>query len=362
MNPGEVAKISSWDPSSTAELVEAVRAAKRVIAVGAQTKPRLSSVGSDVARISTAKLRGISEYEPSEFTFTAWAGTPVKEIATVLAERGQYLPFDPPLAETGATLAGTVAAGLSGPGRFRFGGLRDFILGVTLVDGTGRSLRLGGKVVKNAAGFDVPKFLVGSIGRFGIIAGLTLKVFPRARQTRTLSLEAEDSDALTAILTEAARTRWELDALELVPGEGRVMARLAGPESALDALAAEVLTRWPGRVLEQSAAHALWSALGEFRWAHPAGTLVKVVLAPAQVKQFVVWAEARSNVRSQVGSGGNVGYLSFPAGTASEKLPWPALTLRGVGPLWPGEKRAFAVMRAVKAALDPNGRFPDLDE
>ena len=110
MNPGEVAKISSWDPSSTAELVEAVRAAKRVIAVGAQTKPRLSSVGSDVARISTAKLRGISEYEPSEFTFTAWAGTPVKEIATVLAERGQYLPFDPPLAETGATLAGTVAA------------------------------------------------------------------------------------------------------------------------------------------------------------------------------------------------------------------------------------------------------------
>ena len=115
----------------------------------------------------------------SEFTFTALAGTPVREIAAALAERGQYLPFDPMLREAGATLGGTVAAGLSGPGRFRYGGLRDFILGVRFVDGEGRLLRLGGKVVKNAAGFDLPKFFVGSLGRFGVLAEMTFKVFPK---------------------------------------------------------------------------------------------------------------------------------------------------------------------------------------
>ena len=101
-------------PASVAELAEGVRSAPRVIAVGAGTKPRLSHVAGDVVRISTTRLRGIVEYEPSEFTFTALAGTPLTEIVAALGERGQYLPFDPMLAEAGATLGGTVAAGLSG--------------------------------------------------------------------------------------------------------------------------------------------------------------------------------------------------------------------------------------------------------
>src|ERR1019366_8769934 len=99
-------------PATPAELAEAVRSAPRVLAVGVGTKPRLSQVASEVVRISTARLRGIVEYEPSEFTFTALAGTPVSEIVAALAERGQYLPFDPLFAGAGATLGGTVAAGL----------------------------------------------------------------------------------------------------------------------------------------------------------------------------------------------------------------------------------------------------------
>ena len=94
------------------ELAEAVRAAPRVLAVGAGTKARLSAVAGDVVKISTVKLSGIVEYEPSEFTFTALAGTPVREIEKALAERGQYLPFDPLLVDAGATIGGTVAAGL----------------------------------------------------------------------------------------------------------------------------------------------------------------------------------------------------------------------------------------------------------
>ena len=165
-------------PTTPAELVEAVRSQPHVLAIGARTKPRLSQVPNDVCLISTGALRGIVEYEPEEFTFTALAGTSVREIGQVLAEKGQYLPFDPMWVEAGATLGGTVAAGLSGPGRFRYGGVRDFILGVRFVDGRGRLLRMGGKVVKNCAGFDLPKFFVGSLGRYGALAEITFKVFP----------------------------------------------------------------------------------------------------------------------------------------------------------------------------------------
>src|SRR4051812_30056493 len=182
-------------PGSVKELVDAVRSTPHLLAVGAGTKPRLSAV--DAVKLSTARLRGIIEYDPSEFTFTAAAGTTIREIAATLEERGQYLPFDPMLVAAGATLGGTVAAGLSGPGRFRFGGLRDFILGVRFVDGMGRLLRMGGKVVKNAAGFDLPKFFVGSLGRFGVLAEMTFKVFPRPIASRTLRLTAETLGAAT---------------------------------------------------------------------------------------------------------------------------------------------------------------------
>jgi glycolate oxidase FAD binding subunit len=95
-------------------------------------------------------------YEPGEFTFTALAGTPVGEVKQLLAEQGQYLPFDPLLVERGATLGGVVAAGTAGPGRYRYGGVRDLLMGVRFVDGLGRLVGGGGQVVKESAGVDVP--------------------------------------------------------------------------------------------------------------------------------------------------------------------------------------------------------------
>lgn len=349
-------------PSTVAELAVAVRSAPQAIAVGAGTKPRLSAVADHWTRISTAKLRGIVEYEPSEFTFTALAGTPVREIAAALGERGQYLPFDPLLAGAGATLGGTVAAGLSGPGRFRFGGLRDFILGVRFVDGGGRLLRMGGKVVKNAAGFDLPKFFVGSLGRFGVLAEITFKVFPRPAATRTLRLAAKDAAAMTEIFSAAGKARWELDALDASPADGAVFARLAGPAVALDPLAKEILTRWPGVVLGDDEAEIFWCNAGEFGWVHAGGVLVKVVLTPARVPEFVGFVRELAEARGWVSAGGNVGYLSLPPGVALPPLSWPALTLRGDAPLWPGARVNPEIFRAVKAALDAQDRFPNLDE
>jgi glycolate oxidase FAD binding subunit len=353
---------SNLAPATLRELAEAVRSSPRLLAVGARTKPGLSEL--DWPRLATTGLKGIIEYNPSEFTFTALAGTPVKEIAAALGERGQYLPFDPMLVDAGATLGGTVAAGLNGPGRFRFGGIRDFILGVRFVDGRGQLLRMGGKVVKNAAGFDLPKFFVGSMGRFGVMGELTFKVFPRRATSLTFKLVATDLDTATRILTEAGHTRWELEALDILPAGG-VCARLAGPEPALEALAAEILACFPGEILSPEQANALWAELREFGWAHPNGPLLKLPLTPTELPGLHKALRAMPESRWHVSGGGNVAYISVPEGTdlsafeqtlTSMKLV--AISVRGNGALWRGTRRDTKIASAIKGTLDPEHRFP----
>jgi glycolate oxidase FAD binding subunit len=361
------ARMTTFVPSTITELTDAVCATPRVLAVGARTKPRLSEVEGGVALLSMRGLSGISEYDPSEFTFTAAAGTPVREIAAALAERGQYLPFDPMLTAAGATFGGTVAAGLSGPGRFRFGGLRDFILGVRFVDGAGRLLRMGGKVVKNAAGFDLPKFFVGSLGRFGVLAEITFKVFPRPASALTLRLAAGTLEAAVRLLTEASNSRFEFDALDVPPDEPSVLARLAGPASALEAISREVLARWPGEILGDT--ETVWAGLREFRWTHPSTPLVKVALSPASVETLGQAVQSLAAARMHVSAGGNVAFVSMadPAQTSGFdqslcKLGLSGVTLRGESPLWLGTRARPAITQTVKHALDAENRFPSLDD
>jgi glycolate oxidase FAD binding subunit len=351
-------------PASIDELAGAVLSTPRVLAVGAQTKPRLSAV--DTEKISTSRLRGIVEYDPDEFTFTALAGTPVHEIAAALAERGQYLPFDPMLSEAGATLGGTVAAGLSGPGRFRFGGVRDFILGIRFVDGAGRLLRMGGKVVKNAAGFDLPKFFVGSLGRFGVLAEVTFKVFPRAAATRTLKLEFDGVGAAAQALMEAASARWECDALDILPDGKSVLLRLAAPESALDSIVREVLARWPGTTLSAEDATNAWTDIREFRWVHDDASLIKAPITPGLAPALHRALDAMGGARLHVSAGGDVAFLSTRDATVIDRtlrhLDLKGVTLLGSGPLWCGTRQRPQLSQAVKEALDPQNRFPSLTD
>ena len=354
-------------PASIPELADAVRSEPRVLAVGAQTKPRLSAV--EAVRISMSRLRGIVEYDPGEFTFTALAGTPVREIAAALAERGQYLPFDPMLVDAGSTLGGTVASGLSGPGRFRFGGLRDFILGIRFVDGAGRVLRMGGKVVKNAAGFDLPKFFAGSLGRFGVLAEMTFKVFPRPASSLTIRFAAETPEAVLRLLTGAASSRFEFEALDVPPRESGVLARLAGPASALNALAREALARWPGEILSEGDSKNAWDELNEFRWADPDAPLVKLAVSPASVTELQLAVQSLDGARMHVSGGGNVAYVALAnAKQADEfdkqlrKQGLSGLALRGSVPLWTGARVRPAIAGAVKLALDAENRFPSLDD
>jgi glycolate oxidase FAD binding subunit len=173
-------------PRTIDEVVEAVRANPKVHPVGAGTKPALAAPPAGYTPLSLTALSGIVEYDPGEFTITALAGTRVAAIEAALTANGQYLPFDPPFGDAGATLGGTLGAGLSGPGRQRYGGVRDFILGIRFVTGAGELVRGGGKVVKNAAGFDFPKLFVGSLGRLGPVVEATCRrSWDGARDCRT---------------------------------------------------------------------------------------------------------------------------------------------------------------------------------
>ncbi|MEO6246849.1 MAG: hypothetical protein ABIQ12_15595, partial [Opitutaceae bacterium] len=129
-----------------------------------------------------------------------------------------------------------------------------------------------------------------------------------------------------------------------------------------DPIVVEILQRFPGQELATSEARDFWRGVTEFQWAHAAGALAKVALTPALVPAFNAWVRTRAEARGWVSAGGNVGYVSVAADVASAESPWPGVSLRGAGPLWVGPRRDYAVMRAVKAALDPQNRFPTLDD
>lgn len=149
--------------------------------------------------------RGVISYEPTELVLTARAGTPLDTVESTLAERGQMLAFEPPHFGDGATLGGTVACGLSGPRRPYAGAIRDFVLGVTLVNGKGEILRFGGEVMKNVAGYDVSRLVTGSFGTLGIVLDVSLKVLPIPIEDLTLVFEMDLAEAIVQMNRWAAR-------------------------------------------------------------------------------------------------------------------------------------------------------------
>jgi glycolate oxidase FAD binding subunit len=147
----------------------------------------------------TRGYNGIVAYEPSELVITARCGTTLADIETAMSGHGQLLAFEPPHFGEGATLGGTVAAGLSGPRRQAAGALRDFVLGVKVMDGRGEVLAFGGQVMKNVAGYDVSRLMAGSLGTLGIILEVSLKALPRPAAETTLRLELPEDKAIETL-------------------------------------------------------------------------------------------------------------------------------------------------------------------
>jgi glycolate oxidase FAD binding subunit len=326
----------------------------------------------------------VLEYDPAEYTFTALAGTSVVEVEKLLAERGQYLPCDPILGQRGATLGGTVAAGVNGPGRQRYGGVRDFLIGLRFVDGQGKLVRGGGKVVKNAAGFDLPKLMVGSLGRLGVLVELTFKVFPAPETYATLKLDYPHLEIALTDIYRLATSSLELHALDLEPaGEGKgrdwtLWVRLGGLSEALPArlermrefLLAPKGGALAAEVIEAPAEDMLWQAVKELAWVPAGAALVKIPLTPRRIPTLEAQLKGME-VRRRYSAGGNLVWLVWPVSVTDQwavkldallagldlsglvLLGPPGVTRLGVNPGAP-----FA--RRVKQALDPGGRFLDL--
>lgn len=146
--------------------------------------------------IDTTRYTGIVEYAPEELVITARAGTPLAEIESALADRGQMLAFEPPHFGPRATLGGCIAAGLAGPRRAYAGSPRDFVLGMKIMDGRGDALAFGGQVMKNVAGYDVSRLMAGSLGTLGLILEVSLKVLPQPKREATLQFEMDEKEAL----------------------------------------------------------------------------------------------------------------------------------------------------------------------
>jgi glycolate oxidase FAD binding subunit len=192
--------------------------------------------------LDTATLAGISSYEPTELVVTARCGTPLAQLEAELAEKGQYLPFEPPRFAPGGTVGGMVAAGLSGPARASVGAVRDYVLGATLLNGRAEVLSFGGQVMKNVAGYDVARLLAGSLGALGVILEVSLKVLPVAPATATLRLQLDQAAALRRLNEWAGRalplnaSAWWNDTLVL-----RLRGAFAAVKSAMATLGGEVI-------------------------------------------------------------------------------------------------------------------------
>jgi glycolate oxidase FAD binding subunit len=180
----EVARLLAW---ATAEGIGVVPVSSGARVRFGATRPEWSE--ARWIALSTDRLSGVEIYEAADLTITAGAGTPMATIDAELRRAGQWLPFDPPLVLQ-RSLGGLVADGASGPMWMGYGELRNHVLGMTVVTGDGRVLRLGGRVVKNVAGFDLVKPMTGSRGTLAVITSACLRTFPEPVEDRLLLLRA----------------------------------------------------------------------------------------------------------------------------------------------------------------------------
>ena len=245
--------------SAVAALQERVRKAahdgEALAITGGGTKSFLGRVSRGTPCFVRA-IQGVVHYEPTELVVTVRAGTRLAELESRLAQSGQMLPFEPPALGEGATIGGTIACGLSGPSRPYRGAARDFVLGVRCINGKGETLRFGGEVMKNVAGYDVSRLMVGAMGTLGILTEISLKVLPRpaCSQTRVFEMSGEPvSERMTSFLGRSL----PVSAAAYLDGVLRV--RLSGSEAAVSAAAGAL-----GGELEPER-HAFWSELKEHR-------------------------------------------------------------------------------------------------
>jgi glycolate oxidase FAD binding subunit len=294
---------------------------------------------------------GVVEYDPGELVITCRAGSHLSDIRAALAENRQQLPFEPPAFGEEATIGGTVACGFSGPRRPWSGSLRDYLLGVRMVNGTGQLVRYGGQVMKNVAGYDVSRLIAGSMGTLGLLLEVSFKVLPRPARELTLSFECDQHEAIRRM------NSWSGQPLPLSAAcwwQGGLRIRLSGAASetgrAAGLLQADSVSDDPG----------FWENLREHRLSlfTQAADLWRLSLPPAAAPVdlegdcLVDWGGAQrwyqTSLPAQVireRATGSGGYATLFRGTPD---------CERFHPLPPALER---IQQRIKKAFDPHGLF-----
>ncbi len=295
--------------------------------------------------------RGIVDYEPTELYVTAKCGTPLTEIEAALAEHGQMLACEPPRF-AGATLGGCVAAGLSGPRRMQAGAVRDFVLGVKLVDGRGQVLNFGGQVMKNVAGYDVSRLIAGSLGTLGVIAEATLKVLPKPVAETTLEFACAADEAVRRL------NDWGAQPLPVSASfwhEGRLWLRLSGAAAAVDAAARKL----GGKALAD--AGRIWEDIREQRHAAFVAPVLWRVALPSTAPtlavdglQAIEWGGALRWYAGEIDAAAIRAAASAAGGHATLYRAPESLRCR-VDPFTPLPPALLALHRRLKKVFDPAG-------
>ena len=327
--------------------------------------------------LDTRVLRGILSYEPSELVVTVRAGTPLAELEAALAEQGQCLPFEPPhfarTAADGATVGGMVAAGLSGPARASVGAVRDYLLGVTLLNGRAELLTFGGQVMKNVAGYDVSRLMAGAWGTLGLLTEVSLKVLPVPPGEATLRFDdCNQADALRKLHAWGGQplplnaSCWVNDG---TAGAGTLYVRLRGAVAAVEAACrsmggtrldnATVAPDWAAcreQTLPWFAAraqrpdHALW------RLSVPA--TAPVLTLPAGAQPLVEWHGALRWVQAPAAAGDALRAAASAVGGSASVFVAAGASGTSVGGQFDLKSPALEQIHArLKRSFDPAGIF-----
>jgi len=341
---------------------------------GGGTKLGWGSPGFDPElELSTERLDAVLEHNAADLTAVVQAGVALARAQATFAEAGQMLALDPPLGDgEAATIGGVVAAGDSGPLRHRFGGPRDLLLGITVALSDGTVARSGGKVIKNVAGYDLPKLFSGSFGTLGLVVQVAARLHPLPGERLTALGDAQDPEALQRAVLSLARAPLELDALDVRwrRGRGRILARCSGA-------APEDRARRAGELMAGAGVEGSVTEDDEVLWAEQRagqrsdrGVVVRVSGLPSSLGTVLRVAERMDgSVVGRAASGLSWVVLDprpvDDAVAAIEELrqtldPFPCVVLDAprevrekVDPWGTSNGPAMDLMRRVKAAFDP---------
>ncbi len=361
------------DEAGLAEAIAGAEGPVRVIGGGTR------DIGRPVAgaRLEVG-LTGVELYEPGALTLVARAGTPLAEIEALLAGEGQRLAFEPMdhralLGTAGVpTIGGVVAANVSGPRRVQAGAARDFTLGARFVDGAGRIIRNGGRVMKNVTGYDLVKLMAGSWGTLGVLTEVSLKVLPVPETEATLVFPGLDAARAGEAMRAALACPWEVTG---AAWDGETCLRIEGFEASVAYRVGRLraaLARFgvPG-LLEGDASRARWAGLRDASAMAAAPVVLRASLRPGAMARVREAAQAQGAAAAQADWGGGLLWIGAEesaagallqglraavaaAGGGHVTLVKAPVALRAALPVFQPEPPALArLSQAIRAQFDP---------